>query len=375
MPKRRVPKYSLHKATGQARVRIDGKDHYLGFYDSDESKQRYRELVAQWQARNATVAFPDMTVGQLALAYMGHATSYYVKNDQPTSEVNCVRNAVKAMTVMFKGIQVRDFSPQKLRAVRASILKTCARTTANSQTGRIVRMFRWAVGQEMVSPVVVTGLEAVEPLKKGRSDARETDPVTPVSESIVTSTLPHLPAAARAAVLMQLATGARPGEILIMRLCDVRMVGEVWEYRPNSHKTEHHGRSRVIPIGPKGQAIIKERMTTDLAAYLFPRPSGVGLAYSTTAFRKAIQRACEVAFDMPMHLRRTKRQDREEASLWRAENVWHPSQLRHTFGTLARREGGIEVARTILGHANTATTEIYAEKDLETAKALIARIG
>jgi hypothetical protein len=37
MSKKRKPSYLLHKATGQARVRIDGKDEYLGEYGSLES--------------------------------------------------------------------------------------------------------------------------------------------------------------------------------------------------------------------------------------------------------------------------------------------------------------------------------------------------
>ena len=41
---RRAPKYLLHRA----RVQIDGRDHYLGPYGSDESKQRYDELIARW---------------------------------------------------------------------------------------------------------------------------------------------------------------------------------------------------------------------------------------------------------------------------------------------------------------------------------------
>ncbi|MEZ5939772.1 MAG: hypothetical protein R3C18_00170 [Planctomycetaceae bacterium] len=41
MAQRRVPKYALHKATGQARVRIDGKDIWLGKYGTPESMERY----------------------------------------------------------------------------------------------------------------------------------------------------------------------------------------------------------------------------------------------------------------------------------------------------------------------------------------------
>jgi len=41
----RVPTYRLHRATGQAVVTLDGRDHYLGVYDSEEIA-RTCEVVA-----------------------------------------------------------------------------------------------------------------------------------------------------------------------------------------------------------------------------------------------------------------------------------------------------------------------------------------
>ena len=52
MPKKKKPAYLHHKATGQARCRIAGKDHYLGEFGSPESRERYEELIAEWFARN-----------------------------------------------------------------------------------------------------------------------------------------------------------------------------------------------------------------------------------------------------------------------------------------------------------------------------------
>lgn len=42
-----IPKYSHHKASGQAIVRIDGLDHYLGPHDTDESRAKYDRLIAK----------------------------------------------------------------------------------------------------------------------------------------------------------------------------------------------------------------------------------------------------------------------------------------------------------------------------------------
>ena len=45
---RRIPAYVHHKPSGQARVRINGKDNYLGIYGTPESKDQYDELISKW---------------------------------------------------------------------------------------------------------------------------------------------------------------------------------------------------------------------------------------------------------------------------------------------------------------------------------------
>ena len=47
MPRRfTVPAYQLHRGSGQAKVRIQGKDIYLGPHGSPESRERYEGLSA-----------------------------------------------------------------------------------------------------------------------------------------------------------------------------------------------------------------------------------------------------------------------------------------------------------------------------------------
>jgi hypothetical protein len=86
------PSYLLHRASGQARVRINGKDHYLGPYGSKESKEVYADLIEDWLLRNETAQYA-LTIDALALRYLSHAETYYVKNGQPTSELSTLRIA------------------------------------------------------------------------------------------------------------------------------------------------------------------------------------------------------------------------------------------------------------------------------------------
>ena len=70
-------------------------------------------------------------------------------------------------------------------------------------------------------------------------------------------------------IRFQRLTGCRPGEVCILRPCDVDTSGEVWAYRPESHKTEHHGRDRVIFLGPKAQDVLRPYLLRDKTAYCF----------------------------------------------------------------------------------------------------------
>jgi hypothetical protein len=83
MSKKRKPSYLLHKPTGQARVRIDGKDHYLGAYDylgaygSRESRERYDDLIAEWFTSESDASRYTLTIDDLALLYLEYAKAYY----------------------------------------------------------------------------------------------------------------------------------------------------------------------------------------------------------------------------------------------------------------------------------------------------------
>ncbi len=48
-PRSKKPAYQ-HHVSGQARVQLDGKLYYLGEYDSPESRARYFELLAIYNA-------------------------------------------------------------------------------------------------------------------------------------------------------------------------------------------------------------------------------------------------------------------------------------------------------------------------------------
>lgn len=403
---RKKPAYLLHKSSGQARVRIGSKDHYLGVYGSAESRERYDDLVREWFAKQGNTAAYDLKVADLFLLYLEHAQKHYRKDGVETSELNCIRQATRPLIRLFGPTRARAFGPKALKAVRQELIAAgVVRSSINIHMGRIRRMFKWAVAEELLPSDLLTALQAVQGLQAGRTDAVESEPVKPVAQIRVDAVRPFVSRQVWAMIQLQILTGARPGEIVSMRGCELNMTGKVWEYAPRSHKTSHRGKRRVICIGPKAQGVIRPFLTLDLESYLFsPRDARAEFVatnyragskaaaqggrfpkahYTVESYETAIRRACEKAFEMPDELRRidpklptaTRTALSKRASTWRKRNCWHPHQLRHNAATEIRRQFGIEFARIVLGHASAVTTEIYAEEDTAKAREIIGLVG
>ena len=388
---RRIPKYSHHKAKNLARVRIDGKDIYLGKYDSPESHKRYREVIANWLAGNLEKPAKGnaTTVVELMAQYLKWASGYYVKHGKHTREFGNTKDALKIVRQSFEVLPIDDFGPRALVEVRdAMIEKGWTRKYINKQIGRVVRMFKWGVSQEIVHVETYQALRTVPGLKRGRTRARDNAPVKPVSEEHIAAVVARVPDAVAAMIQLQRLTGCRPGEVCTIRPCDVDRSGDVWRYVPESHKTQHHNRKRVIFIGPKAQAVLMPFLLRQADSYCFSpketmekrhrraarrtpmnqgnRPgyssrsrSGkkprriAGDVYTSDSYRQAVQRACD------------------DAKISR----WTPNQLRHTAATEIRSEFGLEAAQTVLGHATASITEIYAERDQRLAAEIARKTG
>ena len=60
---------------------------------------------------------------------------------------------------------------------------------------------------------------------------------------------------------------------------------------------------------------------------------------------------------------------------WYETYRWAPNRLRHSFGTMIRRQYGLDAAQVLLGHQNIDVTEIYAEKDYAKAAEVAGAVG
>ena len=410
--KNTVPSLVRHKASDRAYTRVDGCNVYFGQWGTDAAVEAYRRFVAEHLAavneaterrRNGEskgeVTIETLTVAGLAARYWRHIaqTGRYTKSGEPTSERERTRSAIDELLAVYASVPVEEFGPRKLIALREVMTKgptgkSRSRTTVNGQIMRLRRMFRWGAARELVPANIAHGLACVSSLRRGETDTVvESSPVRVVERKLAEKAADAAPPTIAAMIRLQLATGMRPGEVCILRTIDIDMTGDVWIYRPSTHKTEAHAVERMILIGPAGQRELEPLLPRDRKkAFVFtpqraeeerhaalrrqamaryrsgsrpnrkrdqqrrrgPAPT-FSKRYDTSSYRTAVANACRAAGIKP----------------------FAPNRLRHTALTEARKHAGLDAAQILGGHTDVKTTQRYAEVIPDTAIAYARKHG
>lgn len=244
-----------------------------------------------------------------------------------------------------------------------------------------------AVSKREYDRLVGQSLKAVERLRKGRTDAAECRRVPAADTVIVDATLPHLPPIIADMVRLQRATAMRPMEVTAIRPMDVDRSRDIWIYIPSTHKTEHHGRARIIPIGPEGQRILAPYLLRTAESFCFSPIESVeqrrrqkSLARTTPMScgnrpgsnrKRRPKRTQRSRYDSVTYSRRIR-----EVCLRKSIAPWAPNQLRKLAATNIRRICDLEAAQVILGHSSKAVTEAYyADPNIQAAIEVARKIG
>ena len=404
------PSYRLRPDYGQAIVTLTDsvtrkrRDYWLGEYDSSASHEMYRRVLAAWEERGRRLptandvpksATDGKTVTEIIYAYKQFVDGHYKKPSRQT-----IYMALRVLRQFFGTTPAEEFGPNRLRLVRDQMIKgdltaktprkPWSRLTINKAVHQIVAMFKWASSREMLPASVYQHLKTIEPLRRGRSNATETERVRPVSIEEVEATKRFLSRQVKAIVELQLLTGARGGELFQLRPMDLQTDGAdgVWLYRPTDHKTAHHDHDRVICFGPKGQAVLEPFMNDrPKDAYLFSPAEAEAERRAIRSARRKTPVCCgnRIGSNRLDNPKRKPRDHYTAASYRRAIQracgkasvcEWHPHMLRHTAGTLIRREFGLEAARVALGHSSAMVTDaVYAERDLQKVVDVMRTLG
>lgn len=212
-PRKSIPSVVHHKSTGQARVRIAGKDIYLGRYGSPEARAAFSQLLGEIQTsgqeavRAARELIDDPTgptVSALCLAFFDHAEATYRKNGRLTSTISTFKTPIRVLRTLYGNTPAKNFGPIALEAVRQVFVgEGVSRGVANAYTGNVRRIFQWGVSRQIVPVAVVQALACLAPLRAGRTTAPERDPVPPVADAAIDATLPYLPTVVQAMIRLQ----------------------------------------------------------------------------------------------------------------------------------------------------------------------------
>lgn len=436
----RIPKYREKNGYGHCRIR--GIDYYFGKFQPAPPPD-YWDLIARYKsgqplmpaaASSAVIPAPAATATPSAAAvsrqvsieqvielFLDYAKVEYARPDGTLgTEYDNYRQALRPLFTLFADEPAAEFTPRKFKRLQEHAVRELdwCRSNANKQFSRIKSVFKWAVSEELVPAQVFHALQTVRSIKPGRLGVRETERIEMVPDDVVDRTLEHLPPMIADMVRLHRLMGGRSQDVCNLRWCDIdRREPDVWLYHPPKHKQAWRGHIRTLYIERAAQAILLKYEHRPLESYVFsprasekerrrglhaarvtppscgnrpgtnrqPRPKRcAGERYTPDVYRRAIARACELAFPCP----RQADVDAEVARLlaaddslatdaarkqvaaahpkwmaeirkWNRDHHWHPHQLRHLAGTTFADAGGLEYSRMRLGHRHVRTTELY----------------
>jgi len=206
-------------------------------------------------------------------------------------------------------------------------------------------VFRWGVSWEMVTEPVAASLATVRILKAGETAAKESTPRRAVQQSDIDAVAAQLKPLYRDVLSLLGLTGARPGELVGLRMRDIERTSEVWRAELKRHKTSHKGKRRILYFNRTAQAILLRHLKADPDALLFP--------CRRDNFGTAVKRACIRAKVTP----------------------FVPHEIRHTTATKLVDHVGLEGAQRVLGHSEAAMTLHYSRAAEKQAVEAVKKLG
>ena len=394
MPKRNEPSYRLHKATGQAFVELGGRRFYLGKHGSKASREEYERRKGEYLANGRQLPPTKMKTGiscqELAIQFLEWAEEYFM--NQPKSFAH-IKRAMGFLVKHYGLESVDNFAPTSLVFIQKQLVEHgYARQMVNRYIAIIKQAFKHGAKFGWANAQTSYALQVVDNLKKGRTRAHEYRDIKPVDPDDFEKTLPELPRRLADMARVQHLCVMRPQDVCNLRSVDIDRSGDVWLYRPHTHKTAYLGDVLTKYIGATAQAILApylvEKADTPEAFLFSPADTMRDRAVELRKNRKTLNKKGEV---QPSHKNRRKENpkrtpgeqyspeayNRAIARACKRAGVplWSVNRLRHLAATEVRQKHGLEVAQILCGHKHASTTEIYAEVDHARGIEVVRKIG
>ena len=352
-----------------AYTRVNGERFHLGKGNSPESFEKFAGILKAWESTGRAPVSKKtvVTVRTLVDDYLAkEVPKRYKKNGRDTSSVARINAAIKLLLQDYGDVSTDDFDCGLLSELQEKLIDARQRETnflrrrlglmyadeskpvslstdtVNTYISIIKRIFKWGVPRKLTSDQTCFSHTLVEDLEERVSGTVDYAEVTSVPDEWVEKTRAFLTSAEDAMVRLQGLTGMRPGEVQNMRLCDIDTSDDVWIYVPWEHRTEHHGKPRIIGLGWQCQVILQsyiwQREEQPESWFFSPREMNREIKdrrywskkdkYDDQLYRNRIKSAAEKA---------------------RVPH-WFPNQLRHTALTAIRAREGLEAAQIMANH-------------------------
>ena len=347
------------------------------------------------------------TVGQLVDKY----ESTYQKQARP------VRNGLEHPNLRFISRvcrflkpyyewSVESFGPDELADIKkklkeyrycrgkGKIKKPYTRRGINDTLKWIVTIFKWGVGRRIVPQETLISLDEIKPYRMGEHGTFDKIKRKRITEEEFQKVISGVNSVIGDMLTLIWNTGMRPYEICEMRPFDIlRDDPECWIYIPGRdktpvgmHKTTGYGRIKVIPLAGDCIDILKRRIDNFDRKKVVFSPKDSMKEYLTNKYND--RKTALTCGNIPGS-------NRKENPKWKVGDQYNnnslelackrgcakagiepfvPYDLRRTAATKARASLGKEAAKTLLGHADESTTDIYlldeVQEAMKVAKAL-----
>jgi integrase len=351
MPRKKEwpPRPHAHKASGQERVRISGRDYYLGPVGSAEARRRYAELVAGLkEPQAAPPALLGPTVAEAVAAWRRWAVTRY---DPAGREVVQYDATVRPWLDLFAATPASRFGVAELERVRDEMVRRgWCRGVINRRVVRVRTVWRWCEQRGLAPAGSWAHLRAMSPLKAQDRHVRATEAARPAEWRDLAKVCRMVPTTVRDMLLVMWYSGGRSGEIRQLKVGDIDHDAKTATL--SRHKNAWRGQVRVIAFGPRAWRVIAPYLEgKGPKAYVFS--SGGGRCYQDDSFARAVARGCA-----------------------RAGVSITPYACRHAFKQRVTRELGLDAARAAMGQKSIQSTDRYASGgDLSLALDAARRVG
>ena len=337
--------------------------------------------------KNNTVITDTLTVSNLNSKFLNYCDSYYNETQVGTKETENLAYGTRLLVAKYANLAAESITPKELAEIQVDLLADKRRlsiTTINRRIDAIKRMYKWAVGQGLIEPIIEAAIARFPKIKRGRTTAKPAQKTQPANPVDVKATLKYLTPTVRDMVIVQWICSMRPTEIINMQPKYIikSKNNEPWLYWPEEHKNKNKGKYRVIAIFPDAQKIIEARIKKlNPDDYIFsPAQSAIearnqkckkrktplncgnrpgsnvkaepkikpGDKFSKNAYPRAVKRAIQTA-NKEIKKNNIARAD-EGLEPLQLISHWSPRQLRHAKATENRALAGQAIAAILLGH-------------------------